>query len=635
MKSSLIAVPLSACLMCAALFPLGALPSAAAADDHNVLIEQDLAAPALAEPPADAAGCLLAVQGAWDPATAEDAYQRGLKAGADPVAINQSYVREMINLGLPGQAEEAAEQIVDVFPQDGVAWAVLAYADAARNDTTAALAEMAMAVDWAPDDPFVLGVAGKLMAWYRFPGLGDPSELPDGLPERLDEIHAQLSTLEAYRIAFDAAYAFYESQASTPIADYPQEIVEPAFEEIPYTPAICPTYNEYVYSGFTVPCFSVSWLVPRVRCYVIHDRPVWRHLRFHIGDRCDRYHSRFHARRLNWDRIRRCVAYHVAGRIRLGWRAGLHLPPVRARYTRAMFSSRHADTPFRRTDPPPASPKRVVKLLSSRLGGSQLSHASRTAPEVAHRVRSEIDRPGSARQGQPRITSPSGRLRSSRHQRARTRSSDPKSGPRIGVRTDASPHVRSEPQPKRRTDASSPPQQAGHSRRSRPDPKPQFIHKTAPEKGPQRRPALGERPTSTGKTEPRPNPKPQAAPASKPQTGRRSMPQARHQPHAAPSRPNPQPHAKAEPERQPTVRSHRTSASREANRRASSPETGTRARPPSARAGKQDARPTRPSSARPTLSKARPHSPPSASAGRSRKAPPNPQLGQPRKSGRK
>jgi hypothetical protein len=386
MNSFLILTRVTAGLSPAALFILAAIAPAAAGLAQDGPAGQYFAVTELAEPPTDAAGCLLAVQQASDPATAEDAYQRGIDLGADRLAMNQAYMREMINLGLPGQAEDAAEQILDVYPQDGVAWAVLAYADAARNDTTAALAEMATAVDLAPDDAFVMGVAGKLMAWYLYPGLGDPSELPDDLAARLGEIHAQLSTREAYRVAFEAAYAYYQSQASVPLPEYPQEVVEPAFEDIAYNPDLCTSYNEYAYSGFTVPCFSVSWVVPRVRCYVVHDRPVYGHLRFHIGDRCGRYHSRLHARRLNWNRITRCVAYHVAERIRLASRPGRHLAPVRARYTRAMFTSRPAGSRSGATDSPQPIFRRLARLFSGRTDRGHSGHTRATAPAAGHRT---------------------------------------------------------------------------------------------------------------------------------------------------------------------------------------------------------------------------------------------------------
>lgn len=480
--------------------------------------------------------CVAAVQQAPDPTTAADAYQRGREVGAERTLLNQSYVHRMIELGLPGQAEEAAEEVVDADPQDGVAWAVLAYCNAARNDTTAALAEMATAMDYTPGDPFVLGVAGKLMAWYRYPGLGDPSELPAELAMRLDEIHAQYSTNEYYAAAFRAASEFYASQAGHPIAERPEDIPYPGFDETAYDPVACTTYIEPVYSGFTVPCFSSGHVVPRVRTYVVYERRVHRHLRFHIHNRHAYYRSAVHGRRLVCERRMRPCAYDVAAHVRVAPPRGVSLPPPRARHTWATASIPNVNRHLGRTRPPPAAPRQITMSRPLSLGARQ---AVRPRPTWPHTLGSET-RPQPRMERRPQVR-PDSRPPAPAAQAAPR----PTSEARSHARPDGGPPAVPQPSPR-----AQPTQRPGSD--ARPQARPEQRFPASPQSSP--RTQSTPRPTSEARPRGRPEARPQARPPSSPRAQPAPRPRSEVRPQARPERrpqARPQPSPKVQPAPRP------------------------------------------------------------------------------------
>lgn len=340
------------------------------------------------------------IQLADDPATAAYAYERGASGGADRLALNRVYMYRMIELGLPGQAEQAAEELLEDDPFDGVAWAVLAYCDAARNDTIAGLAQVVMAVERAPNDPFVLGVAGKLMAWYRYPGLGDQVTLPPELARRLDEIHAQLGGDQHYMAAFAAAFEYYASQAAAPIPEQPEPVYAGGYVQAAYDPAVCTTYNDYVYAGFTVPCYSVAYVVPRVRACVLVERRSYRHVRFHIRDRHRCYARPVVLHRPFYERTTCRAVYHPRYRARVAPPRGVTLAAPKPRYVRVAAAPRPLPTRLAPTRPPTLARVPLDRRLradgdtgrfSDPRGGLAPTSRGRSAPRDIGRVPGDWD----------------------------------------------------------------------------------------------------------------------------------------------------------------------------------------------------------------------------------------------------
>lgn len=151
-----------------------------------------------------------AIEKASDPSAAVEAYAKAHAAEPNNPRLSDVYVRRMVSLGAPQLAEKQAESLVAQNPRHGIGWAVLALCSGAANDTTAALDELASAVRYAPDDPFVQYTAGQLLGWYDV--LGKASELPAGLPEALEKIKQDFNDRPSFTSTYQAARGFYQQQ---------------------------------------------------------------------------------------------------------------------------------------------------------------------------------------------------------------------------------------------------------------------------------------------------------------------------------------------------------------------------------------------------------------------------------------
>ncbi|HVP11400.1 MAG TPA: hypothetical protein VMV94_09475 [Phycisphaerae bacterium] len=155
-------------------------------------------------------GGVAAIENAADPSAAIEAYA---KARADTLAdpqLDAAYVHRMVALGAPHLAQTQAKEVVGHNPNDGVAWAVLAFCDGAMNNTTAALNELTSATRLAPDDEFVQYTAGQLLGWYD--ALGKASDLMPGLPEKLQFIKQDFANRPAFAETYKGALNFYKQQ---------------------------------------------------------------------------------------------------------------------------------------------------------------------------------------------------------------------------------------------------------------------------------------------------------------------------------------------------------------------------------------------------------------------------------------
>lgn len=287
------------------------------------------------------------IQQARTPEAAIEAYARGLAAEPECVLLEQVYLRRMIELGTPHLAEAQAEDLVRRNQEDGLAWAVLAYTSGEANDTSAALAEIATALSYKPDDDFVQQTAGKLIAWYDV--LGKPEEITDEqLKQALADIRKDFQNRPVFAQAYNAARTAYAQGAGVPpsAADEAQPVPRTENAPQPTVRNTSPSYADeenlsdddgmdetgvpapaddgyttirsgddealgfgfgygtspgyvtspyayspygYTYStgyyGYLYPPCTSTIIVPRAHCYVMRDRPVHRYLHFRIGHR--------------------------------------------------------------------------------------------------------------------------------------------------------------------------------------------------------------------------------------------------------------------------------------------------------------------------------------------------------------
>ena len=164
-------------------------------------------------PAADPADPLSAIKNAPDPSAAVEAYARARTANADPVAIEQAYVGRLVALGLPELAESQARDLTHRRPDDGVAWAVVAYMDARRGDTSTAMADIVTAAHLAPDDPFVLRTTGQVAAYYD--RNADRVNVPAGVKTAFDDVRKAAAAKDAYTRAYrEASDAYAQNQDS-------------------------------------------------------------------------------------------------------------------------------------------------------------------------------------------------------------------------------------------------------------------------------------------------------------------------------------------------------------------------------------------------------------------------------------
>jgi hypothetical protein len=172
------------------------------------------------------------------------AYARAVAEGSDRVLIDQAFIVRMVELGAPEMAEAQAANVTRNTSGDGLAWAVLAFANARRGQLEPALVQVGRAVDLAPGNRFVARTAAQLLAWYdaqrssnnRSP---DVPEARPGVSEPVDRaahvVHKTMHSRATFVRAYDEAAGAIASAASSSEAADAQEQRE---AEEPSVPAV-------------------------------------------------------------------------------------------------------------------------------------------------------------------------------------------------------------------------------------------------------------------------------------------------------------------------------------------------------------------------------------------------------------
>jgi hypothetical protein len=221
---------------------------------------------AAADPAADP---LTAIRNAPDPSAAVEAYARANKAaGGDTAALEQAYVSRLVALGLPELAESQARDLIQRKPDDGVAWAVVAYMDARRGDTAGGISAIVSAARLAPDDPFVQRTAGQLAAYYD--RNADRVTLPAAVKSSFDDVRKAMAGKDAYARAYkESSDAYAEGPSTEPVpyaAPYgygapsaPSSSYYDSYYNRAYYPA--PYYSDPYFYGYGYPYYPwwPSW----------------------------------------------------------------------------------------------------------------------------------------------------------------------------------------------------------------------------------------------------------------------------------------------------------------------------------------------------------------------------------------
>lgn len=142
---------------------------------------------------------IVAVQIARDVSAARTAYTAA--ADRNDLQLNQAYVAKMIELAAPEEAYEQARLVEKLSPDNGLAMAVVSFVQARNGNMPEALAEIVLAAQSSPEEPFVRQLAGQLCAWVDWNS--DRVKLEDYIADSLARMRQRL----AGRSDFDGAYA--------------------------------------------------------------------------------------------------------------------------------------------------------------------------------------------------------------------------------------------------------------------------------------------------------------------------------------------------------------------------------------------------------------------------------------------
>jgi hypothetical protein len=193
-----------------------------------------------------------AIRKAADPSAAVAAYTRALPVDRGDWAATSTYVRRMIELGVPDMAYVQARDLTRREPDNGLAWAVVADVHARQGDFVQALSEMVTAVRRLPADAFVQRVAAQLFAWYDTQA--DQSLVSADLKKSLDATRQELINRatfdEAYRQARALAQQANAAEGQAGESASTEPAVEPPLPQPPPAPVVDSGYTENTYEVY-------------------------------------------------------------------------------------------------------------------------------------------------------------------------------------------------------------------------------------------------------------------------------------------------------------------------------------------------------------------------------------------------
>ena len=140
------------------------------------------------------------------------AYGRGTALLPKSVKLHEAYVRRMIQLGQLALAYQPAQVLTKLEPQNGLAWAVVAHMHAGRDEYEQALTAVVNAAALSRHEPFVLDVAGQMVAWFDHKA--DKEKIDPAVCRSLAKIREDLAKQKPFTQAYDAAKAFFDEQAA-------------------------------------------------------------------------------------------------------------------------------------------------------------------------------------------------------------------------------------------------------------------------------------------------------------------------------------------------------------------------------------------------------------------------------------
>jgi len=204
----------------------------------------------------DETTALEAIRQAADPSAVVAAFAAGSAQVADDPKLVDAYVKRMVDLGVPEMAYHQAQALATMEPENGTAWAVVAYVDARKNNMPDALTAIERAARYAPDNLFVNRTAGGIIAWAD--SAAGQTALTASDVAKVDNLRNLVANRPGFSTAYQAARQAYSGGAQpnttgTLVAPAPQVQATPpaGYPDYPYyssdyPPPVGP--EDYAYS---------------------------------------------------------------------------------------------------------------------------------------------------------------------------------------------------------------------------------------------------------------------------------------------------------------------------------------------------------------------------------------------------
>jgi hypothetical protein len=128
-------------------------------------------------------------------------YARAAVADRNNPLLHETYVRRMLQLGLPQIAYYGARNLVALDKESGLGWGVIAYHQARRGEYDDAVTSAIRSVVKGRNNPAILHNAGQLLAWHSLQT--PPPEISNYLRQVLQRDWEDLMNRGAFQKAYD------------------------------------------------------------------------------------------------------------------------------------------------------------------------------------------------------------------------------------------------------------------------------------------------------------------------------------------------------------------------------------------------------------------------------------------------
>ncbi|MEN6503888.1 MAG: hypothetical protein ABFD92_05070 [Planctomycetaceae bacterium] len=221
--------------------------------------------PASSAPQAQLPADLAAIASATDAASTEKAFAEALALRGQDATVYDVYVNRMLSLGQIESLRQPAQTLVQLNGQSGLGWALVGFFKGQDGIMGEAFADTVRATELAPEDPYVLQLAGQLAAWHDFQSgrVALSSDIRQAMVQ-LNRFADKAPFIDGYNAAMTALREQERAEAAaaaTPTAQpYAPEIASPPSVIYQYYPQYYPVYldpypNYYSYYpyGFRYP----------------------------------------------------------------------------------------------------------------------------------------------------------------------------------------------------------------------------------------------------------------------------------------------------------------------------------------------------------------------------------------------